>query len=92
MAEREGGETGASGSEHANGPNQPATVAGRHRDDRRLNEHGQQSADDSGPHAAEGEGEGAADLDAEIARRESGGTRRQPGTGLGAGLVQRPPD
>jgi hypothetical protein len=73
------------------------------RDDRALNRHGAQSADDSGggerPVDADGsragrdaDGAGAKELDAEIARRESGGGTGQPGTGLGAGLTQRPPD
>jgi hypothetical protein len=67
----------------------PAQVGGQERRDADLNRHGRQSADDGGIH---GDGEGAAELDAEIARREGGGTRDQPGTGLGAGLTQRPPD
>ncbi len=68
---------------------EPASVGGQQRRDADLNRHGRQSADDGG---IRGDGEGAAELDAEIARRESGGGRAQPGTGLGAGLTQRPPD
>lgn len=67
----------------------PAKVGGQERRDVDLDRHGTQSADDTG---IRGDGEGAAELDAEIARRESGGARAQPGTGLGAGLTQRPPD
>ena len=67
----------------------PAKVGGQHRDDAALNRHGRQSADDGG---VAGEGAGAAELDAEIARRSSGGAQGRRGTGLGAGLTPRPPD
>lgn len=42
--------------------------------------------------AREQAAEGAAELDAEIARRESGEVRGRPGSGLGAGLARPPPD
>jgi hypothetical protein len=68
---------------------QPARVGGQERRDADLNRHGRQSADETG---VQGAGEGAAELDAEIARRESGGAAGHAGTGLGAGLTRRPPD
>jgi hypothetical protein len=67
----------------------PASVGGQPRRDADLNRHGLQSADETG---VRGDGEGAAELDAEVARREGGGAAAQPGTGLGVGLTQRPPD
>jgi hypothetical protein len=70
---------------------QPRTVGGQVRRDAELNRHGRQSADDAG---VQDEGEGAAELDAEIARRESGGTPDRPRTGVGVGVgpTRRPPD
>jgi hypothetical protein len=68
---------------------EPARVGGQERRDADLNRHGLQSADETG---VSGDGEGAADLDAEIARRESSGAAGQPAAGLGVGLIRRPPD